>query len=224
MMSFESTPCPLPAKFSSVTPLYDRSLLSAASHNAVPLPLLVFNLGLSSQIELPTVNIHFPVRQGKKSSKYLNTNTILASIDSSSSSKSLLPHHRKQLKRAWAISPRVPTVDSRRAWAGTRNVSPVAVHSWFDQRKWRAKNYCQPIGEGTYELGVGNPNDGLDINDEPHPDTFFLSPVADSTFKTPSLVPHSPISFTNSLFSGPHRLHLLFLLCQYMSEEPCSQT
>ena len=86
-MTFESTPCPLPAKFSSVTPLYDRSLLSAASHNAVPLLLPVFNLGLSSQIELPTVNIYSPVRQGKKSSKYLNTNTILASSHSSSSLK-----------------------------------------------------------------------------------------------------------------------------------------
>ena len=130
---------PLPAKFSSVTLLYDRSLLSAASHNAVPLPLPVFNLELSSQIELPTVNIHSPVRQGKKSSKSLNINSILASSDSSSSLKSLLPHNRKQLKRAWAISPRVPTIDSRRAWARARIVSPVAVHSWFNQRKWRAK-------------------------------------------------------------------------------------
>ena len=111
-MTFESTPCLLPAKFSSVTPLYDRSLLSAASHNAVPLLLPVFNLGLSSQIELPTVNIYSPVRQGKKSSRYLNINSILASSDSSSSLKSLLPHHRKQLTRAWAISPRVPTIDS----------------------------------------------------------------------------------------------------------------
>ena len=136
MMSFESTPRPLPAKFSSVTPLYDRSLLSAASHNAVPLPLPVFSLGPFSPIELPTVNIHSPVHRGKKS---LNPNSILASSDSSPLLKSLLPHHRKQLKRAWAISPRVPTIDSRRAWARARIVSPVAVHSWFNQRKWRAK-------------------------------------------------------------------------------------
>ena len=195
-------PCPLPAKFSSVTPLYDRSLLSAALHNAIPLPLLVFNLGPASQIEPPTVTISSPVRRGKKSSKFLNTDCILASSESSPLLKNLLPHHRKQLKRAWAILPRVPTVDSRRAWAKARNVAPIAVHSWFNQRKRRAKNYSHPIGEGTYELDVGNPNDCLDTNEEPRPDTFFLSPAADSTLSTPSLAPHSPFSFTNSCVSG----------------------
>ena len=226
IMSFELVPCPLPATFSSVTPLYDRSLLSAAaSHNAVPPPLPVFNLCPSSPIELPTVNIPSPVPRGKKSSRSLATNSVsvLASSDSSPLLKNLLPHHRKQLLRAWTASPRIPTVNSRRAWAKARSVSPVAVHAWFHSRKSRSKKrQNEPIGEGTYDLAVGNPNDGLDINEETHPDTFLLSPAADSflstpslstlslstpslstpSLSTPSLVPYSPIFVTNGFVPG----------------------
>jgi hypothetical protein len=204
VMSFESMPWPVSAKFSSVTPLYDRSLLPANPHNAIPLPLPVFTLDPSSQIELPTVNVSSssPVRRGKKSSKSLNTNSVLVSSDSSPLLKNLLPHHRTQLHRAWATSPRVPTVNSRRVWAKARNVLPHAVHSWFNTRKWRAKAHNQAIGEGTYDLAVGDPNDGLDINEETRPDAFLLSPAADSFLSTPSLVPHSPISVTSCYVPG----------------------
>ena len=201
-MSFESMPCPLSAKFNSVTPLYDRSLFSAASRNVVPLPLPVFTLGSSSQIELPTAHVPFPVRQGKRSSKSLNTNSALVSSDSSPLLKNLLPHHRAQLQRAWATSPRVPTVNSRRAWAKARNVPPHAVHSWFNARKWRAKNQNQPIGEGTYDLAVGDPNDCLNTNEEARLDAFLPSPAADSSLSTPSLVPHSPSSVSSSYAPG----------------------
>ena len=201
-MSFESMPYPLSAKFSPVTPLYDRSLLSDASHNAFPLPLPIFTLSSSSQIELPTVHVTSPVRRGKKSSKSLNTNSLLVSSDSSPLLKNLLPHHRIQLMRAWATLPLVPTVNSRRVWAKARNLSPSAVHAWFNTRKRRAKVHNQPIGEGTYDLPVGDPDDGLDINEEIRPDAFLLSPAADSSLSTPSLVPHSPISITSSYVPG----------------------
>ena len=202
-MPLESIPCPLSANFSPVTPVYDRSLLSVASHNAIPPPLPVFTLGSSSHMELPTV-IEFPspVRRGKKPSKSLNNNSVLVSSDSSSSLKNLLPHHRAQLYRAWATSPRVPTVNSRRAWARARGISPLVVHTWFNSRKWRAKNQNQPIDEGTYDLPVGNPNNDLDIDEETRPDAFVLSPAADSSLSTPSLVPDSPISVTSSFVPG----------------------
>jgi len=201
-MSFESMPYPLSAKFSPVTPLYDRSLLSDASHNAFPLPLPIFTLSPSSQIEPPTVHVTSPVRRGKKSSKSLNTNSLLVSSDSSPLLKNLLPHHRVQLMRAWATLPLVPSVNSRRVWAKARNLLPSAVHAWFNTRKRRAKVHNQPIGEGTYDLPVGDPDDGLDINEETRPDAFLLSPAADSSLSTPSLVPHSPISITSGYVPG----------------------
>lgn len=60
--------------------------------------------------------------------------------------------------------------------------------------------------EGTYDLAVGNPGEGLDINEETRPDAFELSPAADSFLSTPSLVPDSPVPVTNGFVPGssPH--------------------
>jgi hypothetical protein len=203
IMSFKSTPaCHLSANFSSATPLHNRPLLSTASHDAISPPLPVFTFGSSS----PTAIVPSRVRQAKKSSRHLNTNSVLVSSDSPPLLKNLLPHHRAQLQNAWATSPRVPTVKSRQAWAKARNLPPLAVHNWFNRRKSRAKLTNQPMTEGTYDLVVGNPGEGFDINEEIRPDTFELSPAADSFLSTPSLVPDSPVPITNSFVprSSPH--------------------
>lgn len=199
-MSFASSSSSLSASFSSIAPLYDRSLLSAASPDVLSPPEHVFTLRSSSHLQLPTALVSSSVRQGTKSSDSLNTNSVPISSDSPPLLKSLLPHHRAQLRSAWAISPRVPTVESRRVWAKARNLRPLAVHSWFGARKGRAKVHNQPIAEGTYELAVGNPNEGLDINEATCPDAFGLSSVADPGLSTPSLVSDSPISVTSSFF------------------------
>lgn len=204
--STSTSSCPLLANFDSVIPLNDRSLLSNASHASYsshgalvlsPLPP-VFTLDLSSRMELPTIVVSSPTRQGKTPLDPLNTDTAVVSSDSPPLLKSLLPHHRAQLCRAWATSPRIPTIVSRRAWAKARNVRPSAVHNWFNGRKSRAKAGNRPIAEGTYDLAVGNPDDDLSLNEEIRPGAFELSPAADSSLSTPSLVPDSPISVTRS--------------------------
>lgn len=196
--TFSCPSCPPLAKFSSVTPLDDRSLLSATLHGALSGPSPIFTFDSSSRIPLPTIVVSSPIRQGKNSSESLTTDTALVSSDSPPLLKSLLPHHRAQLQRAWATSPRIPTVKSRRAWAKARNVRPPAVHAWFNGRKSRTKNHNQPIAEGTYDLAVGNPNEGLGLDEDIRPDAFELSHAADSSLSTPSLVPDSPISVTRS--------------------------
>ncbi|GLB41374.1 hypothetical protein LshimejAT787_0905890 [Lyophyllum shimeji] len=69
----------------------------------------------------------------------------------------LAPVHLDELAKIWDNDRRIPTVDSRRAWAMARNIKPDLVHRWFARRKQIAKKARQRIPEGTYKLRVGTP-------------------------------------------------------------------
>ncbi|KAJ8593648.1 hypothetical protein M405DRAFT_714352, partial [Rhizopogon salebrosus TDB-379] len=66
----------------------------------------------------------------------------------------LSPAVLQELWAIWKSDPRVPTVDSRRAWAASRNTSLTHVHHWFYIRKRKAKKAGKPISNDTYELSL----------------------------------------------------------------------
>ncbi|KAG2130868.1 hypothetical protein DEU56DRAFT_704087, partial [Suillus clintonianus] len=66
----------------------------------------------------------------------------------------LTPAVRDELWAIWQSDPRIPTIASRRAWAASRNVSPMRVDHWFNARKAQAKKVGQPIANETYELSL----------------------------------------------------------------------
>ncbi|EKM50982.1 uncharacterized protein PHACADRAFT_32029 [Phanerochaete carnosa HHB-10118-sp] len=58
-----------------------------------------------------------------------------------------------ELEAAWQRDKRVPTLESRRAWAEVRNIDPEAVRLWFFRRRWKAiKREGEKIGKETYDL------------------------------------------------------------------------
>ncbi|KAJ6512057.1 hypothetical protein C8R47DRAFT_1093279 [Mycena vitilis] len=65
--------------------------------------------------------------------------------------------HIDELSAIWPANPRIPSVESRRAWALARNVTPSNVHNWFSRRRTIAKKLKLRIPQETYELPVGNP-------------------------------------------------------------------
>ncbi|KAJ6509055.1 hypothetical protein C8R45DRAFT_759799, partial [Mycena sanguinolenta] len=67
--------------------------------------------------------------------------------------------HFDELYAIWPADPRIPSVESRRAWALARNVNPSYVHTWFQRRRPIAKKLKMRIPSETYELPVGNPPD-----------------------------------------------------------------
>ncbi|EIN13660.1 hypothetical protein PUNSTDRAFT_129336 [Punctularia strigosozonata HHB-11173 SS5] len=71
----------------------------------------------------------------------------------------LAPVHLQELWNAWHSDSRVPTVESRRAWAVARNVAPAHVHTWFNRRKIQAKKKGTVLSDGTYDLLTGSPPD-----------------------------------------------------------------
>ncbi|EIM82294.1 uncharacterized protein STEHIDRAFT_114235 [Stereum hirsutum FP-91666 SS1] len=72
----------------------------------------------------------------------------------------LTPAHRSQLSLVWIREPRVPSIESRRAWALAKNVNPKAVNDWFWRRKAGAKR------RGSLGVGVG----GVEVVDEEAPE------------------------------------------------------
>ncbi|KIK91215.1 hypothetical protein PAXRUDRAFT_642364 [Paxillus rubicundulus Ve08.2h10] len=59
-----------------------------------------------------------------------------------------------ELWSIWKAHPRVPSVESRRAWANSRSAAPNLVDNWFLRRKACAKKAGEPIREGPYELSL----------------------------------------------------------------------
>ncbi|KAF8841438.1 hypothetical protein BDN67DRAFT_881851, partial [Paxillus ammoniavirescens] len=59
-----------------------------------------------------------------------------------------------ELWSIWNAHPRVPSVESRRAWANSRSAAPNLVDNWFLRRKACAKKAGEPILEGPYELSL----------------------------------------------------------------------
>ncbi|KAJ7046620.1 hypothetical protein C8F04DRAFT_1172520 [Mycena alexandri] len=78
----------------------------------------------------------------------------------------LQPVHFDELYAIWPADPRLPSVDSRRAWALARNVTPTYVHNWFNRRRPVAKRLRLTIPKETYELPVGTPPVVI-VKDEP---------------------------------------------------------
>ncbi|KAJ7752009.1 hypothetical protein B0H16DRAFT_1547078 [Mycena metata] len=78
----------------------------------------------------------------------------------------LQPVHFDELYAIWPADPRIPSVDSRRAWALARNVTPNYVHTWFQRRRPAAKRLRLKIPKETYELPVGTPPVVV-VKDEP---------------------------------------------------------
>ncbi|KAJ7125619.1 hypothetical protein C8R43DRAFT_1029596, partial [Mycena crocata] len=69
----------------------------------------------------------------------------------------LAPAHFDELALIWPADPRIPSPESRRAWALARNLAPSNVHKWFQRRRPIAKKLRLKIPNDTYELPVGNP-------------------------------------------------------------------
>ncbi|KAJ7432342.1 hypothetical protein FB451DRAFT_1573177 [Mycena latifolia] len=65
--------------------------------------------------------------------------------------------HIEELSVIWPADPRIPSVESRRAWAIARNIIPGKVHDWFSHRRRTAKKLRLKIPAETYELPVGTP-------------------------------------------------------------------
>ncbi|KIJ15849.1 hypothetical protein PAXINDRAFT_36527, partial [Paxillus involutus ATCC 200175] len=59
-----------------------------------------------------------------------------------------------ELWSIWKTHPRVPSVESRRAWANSRSAAPNLVDNWFLRRKACAKKAGESILQGPYELSL----------------------------------------------------------------------
>jgi hypothetical protein len=63
----------------------------------------------------------------------------------------------EELWSIWKANPRVPSIESRRLWAASRNASPHLVDSWFLRRRTGAKKADQPLLDGSYDLSLDQP-------------------------------------------------------------------
>lgn len=61
------------------------------------------------------------------------------------------------LNRIWTADPRVPTIESRKAWAVAQGIAKDRVSAWFNRKRSRALRIGAALGEGTYELSVDAP-------------------------------------------------------------------
>ncbi len=59
--------------------------------------------------------------------------------------------------KLWEADRRIPSVNSRRAWAEARNLKPHNVHNWWYRRRPLARKLKIKIPRETYELDVGTP-------------------------------------------------------------------
>ncbi|EPQ61271.1 hypothetical protein GLOTRDRAFT_90491 [Gloeophyllum trabeum ATCC 11539] len=71
----------------------------------------------------------------------------------------LTPEIIAELDALWHADPRVPTLQSRQAWALARSIEPIRVHNWFSHKKSLAERKGQIIPEGTYELDTRPPTE-----------------------------------------------------------------
>ncbi|KZT05701.1 uncharacterized protein LAESUDRAFT_655183, partial [Laetiporus sulphureus 93-53] len=69
----------------------------------------------------------------------------------------LTVEHRAELDSIWRADHRVPSVESRRAWAEARNIDPGRVHSWFSKKRSNAIKDGLTVSEGSYELPARGP-------------------------------------------------------------------
>ncbi|KAJ7172638.1 hypothetical protein C8R46DRAFT_1086702 [Mycena filopes] len=104
----------------------------------------------------------------KRASAKAQPDTGTTSTDTSPESTGRLqPVHFDELYAIWPADPRMPSVESRQAWAHARNVTPTYVHNWFQRRRPVAKRLRLRIPPETYELPVGTPPVIVTVKDEP---------------------------------------------------------
>lgn len=68
---------------------------------------------------------------------------------------SLSKEHRAELEAIWTDNPRVPTLESRIAWAEARCIEPTLVKNWFPRKLSRWKTQGRSVPGGSYELDPG---------------------------------------------------------------------
>ncbi|KAH9483352.1 hypothetical protein JR316_0005458 [Psilocybe cubensis] len=82
---------------------------------------------------------------------------ITRTIPQTTQFQPILPVHFDELNKIWPENPRIPSVQSRKAWALARGLNPVNVNNWWYRRRKVAKKSKFSIPRDTYELEVGNP-------------------------------------------------------------------
>ena len=60
----------------------------------------------------------------------------------------------KELTAIWEVDKRLPSAESRRAWALARGLQPSKVNNWWYRKKTTAKKHGIPLPEDTYQLPV----------------------------------------------------------------------
>lgn len=77
--------------------------------------------------------------------------------------------HKAELEDIFTQDKRLPTVESRRAWANARNINPASVHAWFSRKRYHATaRLGLTIPEGTYSLPLSlSSQDSTEIQDKP---------------------------------------------------------
>ncbi|PSS38081.1 hypothetical protein PHLCEN_2v61 [Hermanssonia centrifuga] len=77
-------------------------------------------------------------------------------LQTSSKSNTLSDIHRAELDAIWSKDKRMPTLNSRRAWAASHKISPAIVHAWFSRKRYNAVNrHAETLPEGEYDLQIG---------------------------------------------------------------------
>ena len=69
----------------------------------------------------------------------------------------LAPAHLTELSGIWNTDKRMPTPESRRAWALARRLKSEVVHRWWYRHKQLAKKAGIKLPKETYDLPVGTP-------------------------------------------------------------------
>lgn len=93
---------------------------------------------------------------------------------STTKSTVLDPAHILELQEIWILDKRMPTADSRRAWATARNLGTRNVSNWFYRKQRTAKTAGIELLTDTYELPIGTP-------------PMLLNPPASETIKKKKL-------------------------------------
>ncbi|TFY82784.1 hypothetical protein EWM64_g1233 [Hericium alpestre] len=61
---------------------------------------------------------------------------------------------KAELDKLWALDKRMPSIESRRAWAKSRDLKAGAVHAWFYYMRHRHNKAGGGLAEGAYDLPI----------------------------------------------------------------------
>ncbi|KII85331.1 hypothetical protein PLICRDRAFT_178422 [Plicaturopsis crispa FD-325 SS-3] len=126
----------------------------------------------------------------------------------------LSPAHLAELRQIWSVDKRVPTIDSRKAWAAARAAPIGRVSAWFLRCRQRDKKKTGGGGsDEQYELVFGDA-----------PEYIPVKPVRSTT---PIIIKDEPVDAldvpsSDSSASGSMRLHLPSSDTAFSSPPPSS--